>query len=96
MNNTREEIKDFKIFRELNYKEVRNLIMSKKLYVNTVVKIYDRDRIKIPSSEFLPLNDRKEYFFEYTILHLALYVDDDEFVDFLLENNADTKLETEH
>ncbi|CAG5083564.1 Similar to Rnasel: 2-5A-dependent ribonuclease (Mus musculus) [Cotesia congregata] len=97
MNNTREEIKDFKIFRELNYKEVRNLIMSKKLYVNTVVKIYNRDRIKIPSSEFLPLNDRKEYFFEYTILHLALYVDDDEFVDFLLENNADTKLmETEH
>ncbi|CAG5083560.1 Similar to FPV218: Putative ankyrin repeat protein FPV218 (Fowlpox virus (strain NVSL)) [Cotesia congregata] len=96
MNNTREEIKNFKIFRDWNYEQVRNIIMAKELSVNTVVKIYKRDRIKISSSKFLPPTGTCQSFFEYTILHLALYVDDDEFVDFLLENNADTKLETEH
>ncbi|CAG5096415.1 Similar to FPV018: Putative ankyrin repeat protein FPV018 (Fowlpox virus (strain NVSL)) [Cotesia congregata] len=43
------------------------------------------------------ISSSEKNFFEYTILHLALYEDDDEFIDvLLLENNADTKLETEH
>ncbi|XP_044587713.1 alpha-latroinsectotoxin-Lt1a-like [Cotesia glomerata] len=94
MANIREEIKDFKIFRGLSYKQVRDKIMSKKLSVNTVVKIYQKDRIKMPHLKFLP--ETENDFFEYTILHLAIYVDDDNFVDFLLENNADTKLGTEN
>ncbi|CAG5093036.1 Similar to FPV218: Putative ankyrin repeat protein FPV218 (Fowlpox virus (strain NVSL)) [Cotesia congregata] len=96
MDNLREQIKELKIFREMSYEEVRDSIMSNELNVNSVVKIYDSDRMKIPiSSEFLPRSGPKNNFFEYTILHLALYVDDVEFIDFLLENNADMKLETE-
>ncbi|CAD6235078.1 GSCOCG00007795001-RA-CDS [Cotesia congregata] len=91
----REKIKDFIIFRDLCYEEVRESIMSKKLSVDTVVIIYEKDQIKISHLKLLPRIRPKKDFFEYTILHLALYVHDDEFVDFLLENNADTKLETE-
>ncbi|CAG5081899.1 Similar to Zdhhc13: Palmitoyltransferase ZDHHC13 (Mus musculus) [Cotesia congregata] len=94
MNNTREEIKTFKIFRQSNYEQVREKIMSKEFSVNTVVKIYEKDRTKISRSRFLPLTRDGGFFFEYSILHLAVYLDDDNFVDFLLENNADTKLVT--
>ncbi|XP_044586752.1 poly [ADP-ribose] polymerase tankyrase-2-like isoform X3 [Cotesia glomerata] len=95
MENLREKIKDFIIFHDLCYEEVRQSIMSKKLSVDTVVRIYEKDQIKIPYSKLLPVIG-PNYFFEYTILHLALYVNDDEFVDFLLENNADTELRTEY
>ncbi|CAG5090076.1 Similar to ASB11: Ankyrin repeat and SOCS box protein 11 (Bos taurus) [Cotesia congregata] len=70
--------------------------MSKKLSVDTVVRVYEKDRFKIPHLKLLPRIRPKKDFFEYTILHLALYVHDDEFVDFLLENNANTELRTEH
>ncbi|XP_044586748.1 uncharacterized protein LOC123266525 isoform X2 [Cotesia glomerata] len=106
MENPRGKLEDVIIFRGLCYEEVRDSIMSKELSVNTAVKIYEKDRTKIPSSRFLLLTRHHKYyfpysgpernFFEFTILHLALYLYDDEFVDFLLENNADTTLGTEH
>ncbi|CAG5083552.1 Similar to FPV218: Putative ankyrin repeat protein FPV218 (Fowlpox virus (strain NVSL)) [Cotesia congregata] len=90
----KKKIKDLNIFRNLCYEEVREKIMSKELSVNTVVKISEKDRIKTPHLEFLP--DTAEDFCQYTILHLAIYVDDNNLVDFLLENNADMKLGTEN
>ncbi|CAD6215464.1 GSCOCG00011205001-RA-CDS [Cotesia congregata] len=95
MYHIRERIKDLEIFDGLSYEQVRDKIMSKELSVNTVVTIDERDRIKIFYSKLVPLPGPHKYY-EYSILHLTLYLNDDNFVDFLLENNADTKLETEY
>ncbi|CAG5082875.1 Similar to ASB2: Ankyrin repeat and SOCS box protein 2 (Bos taurus) [Cotesia congregata] len=73
----------------MNYNFLRTEIVTKSLSVNVTIKL---------SAEFQPL------YFEYTrrkkceltILHLAICLDDEPFVDYLLMNNADVRLSTEN
>lgn len=89
MEELEQKLKVQPIFLYMNYNFLRTEIVTKSLSVNVTIKL---------PAEFQPL------YFEYTrrkkceltILHLAICLDDEPFVDYLLMNNADVRLSTEN
>lgn len=85
------DIKEEKIYRDMDYNELQIDIMEGSLSVNTHIKL---DAL-YHSCYFKTVGITEVY--DLTILHLAIIcLEDHKFVDFLLENNADVSIATEH
>ncbi|XP_044594455.1 uncharacterized protein LOC123271977 [Cotesia glomerata] len=84
------DIKEEKIYRGMDYNELQREIMEGSLSVNTHIKLDQMYHL----CYFKRVGITQIY--DLTILHLAICLEDEKFVDFLLENNADVLIATEH